>query len=98
MANFEWNSSGAVPFGQDESDYSNPQVDQLLNTQLASSDVSTRVAALKQIIQITSQDEPQLPIWYETLVMAYNSTKFTYNGFSVWTYQGTNWINKLTIV
>ena len=60
--------------GWNLSSYSNPKVDQLMNTQLTTSDKTTRINALRQVQTIIAQDVPVFPVWYEYNISAVDTS------------------------
>ena len=60
--------------GWNLSSYSNPKLDQLMNTQLTTTDKSARISALRQIQTIIAEDVPVLPVWYENNISAVDNT------------------------
>jgi len=60
--------------GWNLSSYSNPKIDQLMNTQLTTTDKTTRINALRQVQAIIAEDIPVFPVWYEYNISAVAST------------------------
>lgn len=84
-------SAGAVPHRNNSAHWKDPQVDALLAKQANTTDASVRVQALGQMLQMAGDAMPYLPLWWERAVMAVDSEKFTYTGFSPLFYVN-NWV------
>ena len=67
-------TTSQIANGWNLSSYSNPQVDQLMQTQLTSNDKTTRINALRQVQTIIAQDLPVYPVWYENNVSAVDTS------------------------
>jgi peptide/nickel transport system substrate-binding protein len=65
-------SASVPPHGANRGDYSNPQIDQLLQTAGSESDQAKRRAAYAQVQQILAKELPTLPLWFVDSVVMYN--------------------------
>ena len=84
-------SAGAVPHRNNKAHWKVPAVDALLSQQAATTDPAVRVQALGKILEMAGDEMPYLPLWWERAVMAVDSSKFTYTGFSPLFYVN-NWV------
>ena len=82
-----------IKSGWNLSNYSNPHVDKLWNDQAASLSTPTRVKLLREILAITQQDLPVLPVWVEDAVVALDSS-YNYAISPVWYLQP--WATQVT--
>lgn len=82
-----------IKSGWNLSNYSNPSVDKLWNEQAASLSTPTRVKLLREILAITQQDLPVLPVWIEDAVVALDSS-YHYTISPVWYLQP--WATQIT--
>jgi oligopeptide transport system substrate-binding protein len=60
--------------GSNDGDYSNPEVDQLLDEGLAETDLEAANAKFQQVQEILFQDLPAIPLWYATVNGAWGET------------------------
>lgn len=60
------------PRGANRGDYSNPEVDQLLQTASVETDQSKRKTAYARVQQLLASDLPSLPLWFIDSVVLYN--------------------------
>lgn len=60
--------------GSNDGDYSNPEVDQLLDEGLAETDLDAANAKFQQVQEILFQDLPAIPLWYATVNGAWGET------------------------
>lgn len=65
-------SSSVPPHGVNRGDYSNAQVDQLLQAAASESDQATRRILYVQAQQILAKEMPTLPLWFLDSVVIYN--------------------------
>lgn len=65
-------TSSIPPRGANRGDYSNAEVDQLLQTASSDSNQSDRRAAYVRVQQILANDLPTLPLWFLDSVVIYN--------------------------
>ena len=84
-------SAGAVAHRNNKAHWQVPAVDALLKQQSTTTDPAARVQALGKILQMAGDQMPYLPLWWERAVMAVDSAKFTYTGFSPLFYVN-NWV------
>jgi len=84
-----YDSSGIGPGGSNAAAYVNPQVDQLLAQQLASSDSAERTKIMQQILDITTDEVPYMILDYPKVIMVTSnrisnasfSAEYQYNMF-----------------
>lgn len=67
-------TSVQIKSGWNISNYSNPQVDKLMNQQAASQNVATRIKYLREVLAIAQRDLPVLPVWIEDNLVALDSS------------------------
>ena len=60
--------------GSNDGDYSNPEVDQLLDEGLAETDLDAANAKFQQVQEILFVDLPAIPLWYATVNGAWGET------------------------
>jgi len=60
--------------GSNDGDYSNPEVDQLLDEGLAETDLDAANAKFQQVQEILFKDLPAIPLWYATVNGAWGET------------------------
>ena len=60
------------PHGANRGDYSNPEVDALLQQAAESTDAAQRHVAYAQVQSIVARDLPVLPLWYTNSEVIYN--------------------------
>ena len=65
-------SSSVPPHGVNRGDYSNAQVDQLLQAAASESDQAKRRILYVQVQQILAKEMPTLPLWFTDSVVIYN--------------------------
>jgi peptide/nickel transport system substrate-binding protein len=86
-------SSQAKPPGLNTADFSNSTVDQLLSAQAQTTDVATRVQDLTDVLKITIQQAPYVPLFFED-VLASVSNKYVYKNLSPYYFFG-NWTENI---
>jgi peptide/nickel transport system substrate-binding protein len=69
---YAFDSASVPPHGANRGDYSNPQVDQLLQTAASESDQAKRRVLYVQVQQILAKEMPSLPLWFLDSVVIYN--------------------------
>lgn len=84
-------SAGSVAHRNNSAHWMVPEVDQLLTEQATTSSAATRVADLGKMLELAGDQMPYLPLWWERAVMAVDSKKFSYTGFSPLFYVN-NWV------
>lgn len=60
--------------GSNDGDYSNPEVDRLLDEGLAETDLETANEKFQQVQEILFQDLPAIPLWYATVNGAWSES------------------------
>lgn len=60
--------------GSNDGDYSNPEVDQLLDEGLAETDLEAANEKFQQVQEILFQDLPAIPLWYSTVNGAWSES------------------------
>jgi oligopeptide transport system substrate-binding protein len=60
--------------GSNDGDYSNPEVDQLLDEGLAETDIDAANAKFQQVQEILFEDLPAIPLWYATVNGAWSES------------------------
>ena len=65
--------------------YKNGTVDRLLAKQAASNKPAVRAKQLQQILKVSANAVPYLPVWWQDIGLAIKR-KFVYTGFSTWYY------------
>jgi len=73
--------------------YKNPKIDQLLVEQRTDRDPKLRAQALANILRLTAEDVPYMPIWYQDIAMAVKST-YTFDSFSAW-FKWQDWPDRI---
>lgn len=76
----QYPSSHAVPNQYNLANFKDPQVDSLINQELASTDSAFRAKAMAQIMKIVGQQVPDLYLYWPKTVMAIRKP-FTYSGY-----------------
>jgi len=79
-------SANAVRNSFNTANFRNATVDRLLHEQAASVDRDVRARALGDILQISGEELPYLPLWWQDTPMAIRST-YDYDGFNSLYYQ-----------
>lgn len=69
---YSFASSSFPPHGVNRGDYSNAEVDTLLQAAATESDQAKRRSAYVQVQQILAKDLPTLPLWYLDSIVIYN--------------------------
>ena len=69
---YSFASSSFPPHGANRGDYSNAEVDTLLQAAATESDQAKRRSAYVQVQQILAKDLPTLPLWYLDSIVIYN--------------------------
>jgi peptide/nickel transport system substrate-binding protein len=77
-------SQYAVKGGYNMANYKNPEVDELLDRQIASLDPAERAELTGEVLQHGARDLPYVPIWWEETIMAIGDD-FVYDGFNAFT-------------
>jgi peptide/nickel transport system substrate-binding protein len=69
---YAFDSSSVPPHGANRGDYSNSEVDRLLQVGATESDQARRRAAYIRVQQILAEELPSLPLWFVDSVVLYN--------------------------
>jgi len=90
----QYPSSHAVPNQYNLSNYKNPDVDSLIDQELASTDPAERAKLMTSVLQTVAKDVPNVNLYWPSTLMAIRSPyKYSnYNGM----YYSEQWINNIT--
>jgi len=73
-------SENAVKNNFNVANYKNPEVDRLLRRQARATDKDERAGLIGEVLRISGEDLPYLPLWWQATPLALNR-KFVYDGF-----------------
>ena len=88
-------SNAVVPDGPNDSNYSNPDVDALIQEAFAESDPHQRAQTMAKILRIVGDDLPELPYWFQDTVMAIKD-KYVIKNFGDKTFT-QNWAGNISV-
>ncbi|MFF1878378.1 ABC transporter substrate-binding protein [Leifsonia sp. NPDC058230] len=90
----QYPSSHAVPNQYNLSNYKNPEVDAMIDSELASTDSAERVKLMTSILQTVAKDVPNVNLYWPSTLMAIRSPYqySNYNGM----YYSEQWVDHIT--
>lgn len=88
-------SSAAAPNSFNTANFKDPAVDRLIEAQGKTTDKAARTKALAEVLRISGEKLPYLPLWWQDTSIAV-SDKFVYEGFTPY-YYNQNWLGKLKV-
>jgi peptide/nickel transport system substrate-binding protein len=88
-------SAAAAPNNFNTANFRDPRVDRLISAQGETTDKAKRVRALAEVLRISGEQLPYLPLWWQDTSIAL-SERFVYDGFTPY-YYNQNWLGKLRV-